>query len=52
MTNKELKIFIDEFINNQDDSSKDEWWVTDKQYHEGTMHEFILFLKSKGVKIN
>lgn len=51
MSNKELKELIDEFLINQPDNDKDEWYGTTKEVSEYVMEYFMNFLKTKGKRL-
>ena len=48
MTKKELTKRIQEFIDLQDDSSKDEWWCTNRYLYDYVLREFAATL---GIKL-
>ena len=51
MTNERLKELLKEFVDEQDDTEKDEWWMTDRDLYEVVINNFKDFLRSKKIRL-
>jgi hypothetical protein len=51
MTNERLKELLIEFVEEQDDTKEDEWYLTDRDLYEVVMNNFKDFLKRKKIKL-
>ena len=51
MTNERLKELLIEFVEEQDDTEEDEWYLTDRDLYEVVINNFKDFLKRKKIRL-
>lgn len=51
MTNIELAKMLQEFVDSQNDSDKDEWYGTNKDYAEWAIDGFVNYMQHEGIRI-